>query len=72
MGLLVSCSPSGSGSGEPQAKPDEGRKDTKAVRALDAVGYNSAPIRRNLDAALDRNEQRNKELDQATQGMDGK
>ena len=69
----MSCGEATTGSGEQtQSKPDSGRKDTKAVKALDAVGYNGDQIRKNLDSALNKNDQRNKDIEQAGQGVDGK
>jgi Holliday junction resolvasome RuvABC DNA-binding subunit len=71
--LLLSCSEATTGSStQNQSKQDEGRKDTRAVKALDAVGYDGNQIRKNVDAALNKNDQHNKDIDQAVQNADGK
>lgn len=69
---LLSCSEATTSSGTSNPPgPAEGRKDTKSVKALDAVGYNGDQIRKNLDSSLNKQDQRNKDLEQAGQGVEG-
>ena len=52
---------------EAQNKYDnyEGRPETVNVQALDAVGYSGTAVRKSVDKVLDRNDQRNQELEKA-------
>lgn len=50
-----------------KAGADTGRPETRAVKALDAVGQDGSQVRARLDATLDKNEQRNKEIEAAGQ-----
>ncbi len=61
---LAACSPRDEDQGKPKA-PDQGRQETKGISAVDAVGYSGTPVRRKLDKALDQNDQRKDQLDQA-------
>jgi hypothetical protein len=71
--LLMGCSGGTTRGNSPEPpKAAEGRPDTKAVKALDAVGYDGDKVRQKLDNTLNKTEQRNKDLEDAVQGMDGK
>jgi Holliday junction resolvasome RuvABC DNA-binding subunit len=50
---------------EPQAEEKTGRPDTKAVEAAGMVGYDGKQMRKAVDKALDKTEERNKELEDA-------
>jgi hypothetical protein len=60
---------SGCGAKQPETTasttPDQGRKETKSLEAADAVGYEGKAIRKKVDAALDANDARKQQLDQA-------
>lgn len=61
--ILTGC---GSQPESPPASDAAGRPDTKAVEAARAVGYDGKQMRRALDNALDRAEERKKELETVT------
>jgi hypothetical protein len=59
--FTLSC---GSGSPAPKAKgAPEGRSETKAVEGASAAGYNGSQMRKKIDKVLDRNDERNKEIE---------
>ncbi|OPY90632.1 MAG: hypothetical protein A4E73_02396 [Syntrophaceae bacterium PtaU1.Bin231] len=61
MGLILGC---GSGSPAPKARDAApGRAETKAVEAASAVGYNGSQMRKKIDRVLDRNDERNREIE---------
>lgn len=64
-----------SGCGDDQPKPpaqeapkDQGRPETRKVRAADAVGYDGKALQKSLDKVLDQQDKRNKELQEAQEG----
>ena len=61
---VAACSPRDEDQGKPKA-PDQGREETRHIKDVDAVGYAGTQIRRKLDKALDQNDQRKDQLDQA-------
>lgn len=65
MTSVVSCRDGGGGASAGTTNAAAGRTETRAVKALDAVGYNGGQLRGKLDAALDKNDQRNKAIEQA-------
>jgi hypothetical protein len=63
MLFILSC---GSGSPEPKAKDvPQGRAETKMVEGASAAGYNGSQMRKKIDKTLDRNDERNKEIEKA-------
>ena len=50
---------------EQKKKPDQGRAETKGISAVDNVGYAGTAVRKKVDKALDANDQRKDQLDQA-------
>jgi Holliday junction resolvasome RuvABC DNA-binding subunit len=50
---------------EPQVEEKPGRPDTKAVEAAGMVGYDGKQMRKAVDKALDKTEERNKDLQDA-------
>ena len=63
MLFILSC---GSGSPAPNAKDTtQGRAETKVVEAASAAGYNGSQMRKKIDKTLDRNDERNKEIEKA-------
>jgi hypothetical protein len=48
-----------------QQEKYQGREETKHLSDTDAVGYAGTPVRKKLDKALDANDQRKDNLDQA-------
>ncbi len=59
---LVAC---GSEADPKPVEKDTGREETKKVEALDAVGYDGSAIRKSIDKTLDKQDERNKELEEA-------
>lgn len=57
--------PPANATNSPQAEAKPGRPDTKAIEAAGMVGYNGKQMRRAVDKALDKTEERNKELENA-------
>jgi len=53
----------GSEKAQPPAEDKTGRPDTKAVEAARIVGYDGKQMRKAVDKALDKTEERNKELE---------
>ncbi|MBM3860596.1 MAG: hypothetical protein FJ395_13225 [Verrucomicrobia bacterium] len=51
---------------EPQAEGQPGRPDTKAVEAARIVGYDGKQMRKTVDNALNKTEERNRELENVT------
>ncbi|MDD3761843.1 MAG: hypothetical protein PHP86_00945 [Nevskiales bacterium] len=60
--LLSAC---GGKDPEPQAGKAEGREETRSIRNTEAIGYSGDAIADKVDAALDANDQRKDELDEA-------
>jgi PBP1b-binding outer membrane lipoprotein LpoB len=59
--FILSC---GSGSPAPKAKgTSQGRAETKSVEGATAAGYNGSQMRKKIDKVLDRNDERNKEIE---------
>ena len=61
---VAACSPRDEDQ-KTQKAPDQGREETRHIKDVDAVGYSGTQIRRKLDKALDQNDQRKDNLDQA-------
>jgi hypothetical protein len=60
--VLASC-----GGDEPppeQKKPPEGRAETRSIRNTEAVGYSGKAIADKVDAALNKNDENNKKVEQ--------
>ena len=63
MLFILSC---GSGSPAPKAKVvPQGRAETKMVEGASAAGYDGSQMRKKIDKTLDRNDERNKEIEKA-------
>ena len=63
MLFILSC---GFGSPAPKAKDvPQGRAETKVVEGASAAGYNGSQMRKKIDKTLDRNDERNKEIEKA-------
>ena len=61
MLFILSC---GFGSPAPKAKDaSQGRAETKVVEGATAAGYNGSQMRKKIDKTLDRNDERNKEIE---------
>lgn len=61
MLFVLSC---GSGSPAPKAKDvPQGRSETRVVEGASAAGYNGSMMRKKIDKTLDRNDERNKEIE---------
>jgi len=70
MLFILSC---GSGSPAPKAKDvPQGRAETKVVEGASAAGYNGSQMRKKIDKTLDRNDERNKEIEKAAGGAPSK
>jgi hypothetical protein len=68
--FLMGC---GSGSPVPKAKgTSEGRSETKVVEGASAAGYNGSQMRKKIDKVLDRNDERNKEIEKGASGAPSK
>jgi hypothetical protein len=63
----------GSGNPAPKAKgtPD-GRSETKVVEGASAAGYNGSQMRKKIDKVLDRNDERNSEIEKGASGAPSK
>ena len=58
--LLAGCSTSD----QPQSgEKSQGREETKTLEAASAVGYDGRTIRKSVDNTLNKNDDRNQELD---------
>ena len=58
--LLAGCS----SSSQPQSREkSQGREETKTLEGASAVGYDGKAIRRSVDNALNKTDDRNQELD---------
>lgn len=61
MLFALSC---GSGSPAPKARDvSQGRPETRVVEGASAAGYNGSMMRKKIDKTLDRNDERNKEIE---------
>ena len=70
MLFVLSC---GSGNPAPKAKgTPEGRSETKVVEGASAVGYDGSQMRKKIDKVLDRNDERNKEIEKGADGAPSK
>jgi PBP1b-binding outer membrane lipoprotein LpoB len=58
--LLAGCSPASPPQSE--AKP-QGRQETKGLEGASAVGYDGKAIRKSVDTTLNKNDERNQELE---------
>ena len=68
--FVLSC---GSGSPAPKAKDtSQGRAETKVVEGATAAGYNGSQVRKKIDKTLDRNDERNKEIEKSAAGTPSK
>lgn len=65
--LLASVSACDRPEPEPTRSPPspQGREETRGIRNTEAIGYSGDAIADKLDAALDANDARNRELDRA-------
>lgn len=50
-----------------EAPPPEGRAETQSIRNTDAIGYDGAAIADQVDQALDANERRVQQTEEASQ-----
>ena len=63
MLFILSC---GSGNPAPKAKnAAQGRSETKIVEGATAAGHNGSQMRKKIDKTLDRNDERNREIEKA-------
>ena len=70
MLCILSC---GSGSPAPKAKDfPQGRAETRVVEGATAVGYNGSQMRKKIDKVLDKNDERNKEIEKGASGAPSK
>jgi hypothetical protein len=70
MLFILSC---GSGNPAPKAKgTPEGRSETKVVEGASAAGYNGSQMRKKIDKVLDRNDERNQEIEKGAGGAPSK
>jgi hypothetical protein len=70
MLFILSC---GSGSPAPKAKDtSQGRSETRVVEGASAAGYDGSQMRKKIDKTLDRNDERNKEIEKAAGGPPSK
>lgn len=70
LGLIAGC---GSGSPAPKAKDTaQGRAETKVVEGASAVGYNGSQMRKKIDKAIDRTEERSREIEKGAAGAPSK
>lgn len=60
--LLAAC---GAHEPPPEPRAEEGREETRSIRNTAAIGYAGDAIADKVDAALDANEQRKQNLDEA-------
>ena len=67
VALMFSCSKAE----EPSTKY-EGRSESKKLQAADAVGYDGAAIRKNVDNTLNKTDQHNESVDKALNGGEEK
>jgi hypothetical protein len=68
--FVLSC---GSGNPAPKAKDvPQGRPETKVVEGASAAGYEGNMIRKKIDKTLDRNDERNKEIEKGAGAAPGK
>jgi hypothetical protein len=68
--FVLNC---GSGNPAPKAKSTpEGRSETKIIEGASAAGYNGSQMRKKIDKTLDRNDERNKEIEKAAVGTPSK
>ena len=61
---IAACSPRDEDQ-KTQPQKYQGREETKHIGDVDALGYAGTPVRKKLDKALDQNDQRKDQLDQA-------
>ena len=67
---VVSC---GSGSPAPKAKDiPQGRAETKVVEGATAAGHNGNQMRKKIDRVLDRNDERNREIEKGAAAAESK
>ena len=70
MLFILSC---GFGSPAPKAKDaSQGRAETKVVEGATVAGYNGSQVRKKIDKTLDRNDERNKEIEKSAAGTPSK
>ncbi len=63
LGVVSLCSCTrNSASSSSAGTPKEGRKETRVVEALGAVGYDGSAVRKSVDRALDAGDKRNEQL----------
>jgi outer membrane biogenesis lipoprotein LolB len=66
--LLAGCSPASS----PQSKDKpQGRHETKGLEGASAAGYDGKAIRKSVDTTLNKNDERNQELEQGLKAGGG-
>lgn len=64
IALLFAALLSACGAGDkPEAQRGDGREETRSIRNTEAVGYAGDAIADKVDAALDANDQRRRQLD---------
>ncbi len=61
---MTACSPRDQDQGK-APPPDQGREETRHLKDVDGLGYSGTQIRKKVDKALDQNDQRKDQLDQA-------
>jgi hypothetical protein len=61
IALLAGCNSSQS----PTREKYQGREETKKLEGASAVGYDGTAIRKNVDSTLNKNDERNQNLDNA-------
>ena len=70
IAALALCLAACGGSDDPPPagkKPPEGRAETQSIRNTDAVGYGGSAVADKVDGALDKNEERAKKTEEASQ-----
>jgi hypothetical protein len=61
--LLAGCSPSSPPQSQAAPQQQQGRRETKGLEGASAVGYDGKAIRRSVDTTLNKNDDRNQELE---------
>jgi hypothetical protein len=65
--LFAGCSASNQ---QQSTEKYEGRRETKPIEGASAVGYDGTAMRKNVDNALDKNDNHNQELEKARKSSD--
>ena len=63
-GLLAACGGARDEAGKPESRAGDGRAETQGIRNTENVGYAGNAVGAKVDAALDANDDRQRNLDQ--------